>query len=130
MLALWGISVNNTASSLQWNKNQIRQDVVLAGGPMNRINQKSEKGKAALLVIVSLIVNAVVSPMLSATPLSNSASPEPKSSGQAAAFQLTIDNIMRGPGLVGYEPRAVRWSGDSRLVFFEWKQAGDAFDKD
>ncbi len=38
---------------------------------------------------------------------------------------LTIDTIMRGPGLVGYEPSAPRWSGDSQRIYFEWKQAGD-----
>ena len=27
-------------------------------------------------------------------------------------FALTIENIMRGPGLYGYEPNNVRWSGD------------------
>src|SRR5581483_2113070 len=41
----------------------------------------------------------------------------------AGKFALTIDNIMRGPGLVGYEPAQVRWSGDSRQIFFQWKQA-------
>jgi dipeptidyl aminopeptidase/acylaminoacyl peptidase len=45
-------------------------------------------------------------------------------------FQLTIDNIMRGPELVGYEPRAVRWSPDGQRVFFQWKQAADARDKE
>jgi dipeptidyl aminopeptidase/acylaminoacyl peptidase len=45
-------------------------------------------------------------------------------------FDLTIDNIMRGPELVGYEPWAVRWSGDSRQIFFLWKQASDPRDKD
>ena len=30
----------------------------------------------------------------------------------AGKFALTIDNIMRGPELYGYEPSAVRWSGD------------------
>src|SRR3954468_10982589 len=40
-------------------------------------------------------------------------------------FALTIDNIMRGPGLVGYEPTAPRWSGDNQRIFFEWKQASD-----
>ena len=30
---------------------------------------------------------------------------------QTKKFALTIDNIMRGPGLYGYEPGAVRWSG-------------------
>ncbi|HXG68081.1 MAG TPA: hypothetical protein VNO70_23495 [Blastocatellia bacterium] len=48
----------------------------------------------------------------------------------AKKFALTIDNIMRGPELVGYEPRAVRWSGDSRRIYFQWKQASDPRDKD
>jgi dipeptidyl aminopeptidase/acylaminoacyl peptidase len=38
---------------------------------------------------------------------------------------LTIDTIMRGPGLYGFEPQNVRWSGDSQRLYFEWKQAGD-----
>src|SRR5215472_12625215 len=41
-------------------------------------------------------------------------------------FQLTIDNIMRGPNLVGTEPAQVRWSGDSSKIYFQWKQAGDS----
>src|ERR1051326_2057279 len=41
----------------------------------------------------------------------------------AEKFALTIDNIMRGPGLVGYEPSQVRWSGDSRQIYFQWKRA-------
>ena len=45
-------------------------------------------------------------------------------------FELTIDNIMRGSELVGYEPRAVRWSGDSQRIYFQWKQASDPRDKD
>ena len=43
-------------------------------------------------------------------------------------FALTIDNIMRGPGLVGYEPAQVRWSGDSAHIFFQWKQASQKED--
>jgi hypothetical protein len=38
-------------------------------------------------------------------------------------FPLTIDNIMRGPQLVGYEPSNIRWSGDGQRVYFQWKQA-------
>src|SRR5581483_3332981 len=41
-------------------------------------------------------------------------------------FSLTIENIMRGPGLYGYEPAQVRWSGDNQRVFFQWKRASDA----
>jgi hypothetical protein len=43
----------------------------------------------------------------------------------ADKFALTIDNIMRGPGLVGYEPAQVRWSYDSRHIYFQWKHAAD-----
>jgi len=43
----------------------------------------------------------------------------------ANQFSLTIDNIMRGSGLVGFEPSQVRWSGDSRQIYFQWKQATD-----
>jgi dipeptidyl aminopeptidase/acylaminoacyl peptidase len=44
-------------------------------------------------------------------------------------FALTIDNIMRGPGLYGYEPNNVRWSGDSQKIYFTWKQASDPIDR-
>src|SRR5215472_5836853 len=44
-------------------------------------------------------------------------------------FQLTIDNIMRGSGLYGYEPADVRWSGDSQRIYFRWKQASDPVEK-
>ena len=40
-------------------------------------------------------------------------------------FALTIDNIMRGPQLYGYEPAQVRWSGDGERIYFQWKQASD-----
>src|SRR5579871_3185985 len=43
----------------------------------------------------------------------------------ANQFALTIDNIMRGSGLVGFEPSQVRWSGDSQQIYFQWKQASD-----
>ena len=35
---------------------------------------------------------------------------------------------MRGPALVGYEPAQVRWSGDSRQVYFQWKTAAQKED--
>jgi len=43
----------------------------------------------------------------------------------AGNFALTIDNIMRGPGLVGYEPSGIRWSYDSEHLYFQWKQHTD-----
>src|SRR5260370_29663529 len=44
-------------------------------------------------------------------------------------FLLTIDNIMRGPELYGYEPSGIRWAGDNRRIYFQWKQASDASQK-
>jgi dipeptidyl aminopeptidase/acylaminoacyl peptidase len=38
---------------------------------------------------------------------------------------MSIDNVMRGPGLVGYEPTSVRWSPDSQKVYFRWKKADE-----
>jgi dipeptidyl aminopeptidase/acylaminoacyl peptidase len=39
----------------------------------------------------------------------------------APSFQLSVDSIMRGPKLVGYPPSALRWSGDSERLYFEWR---------
>jgi dipeptidyl aminopeptidase/acylaminoacyl peptidase len=43
----------------------------------------------------------------------------------AKKFELTVDSIMRGPALVGYQPESVRWSQDGSRVYFRWKQATD-----
>jgi dipeptidyl aminopeptidase/acylaminoacyl peptidase len=48
----------------------------------------------------------------------------------AGRFALTVDNIMRGPGLYGYEPARVRWSTDGERLYFEWKQASDPLHAD
>src|ERR1700736_2144367 len=48
----------------------------------------------------------------------------------AGKFALTIDNIMRGPGLYGYEPSQVRWAGDGERIYFQGKKASDALIKD
>ena len=42
-----------------------------------------------------------------------------------APFDLSVRSIMRGPALVGYAPDSVRWSGDSKEFWFEWRQSGD-----
>ena len=44
--------------------------------------------------------------------------PNPKTHG---AFELTVDSIMRGPELVGNPPNNLRWSGDSKELYFEWR---------
>jgi dipeptidyl aminopeptidase/acylaminoacyl peptidase len=48
----------------------------------------------------------------------------------AGKFALTVDNIMRGHGLFGWEPTDVRWSGDGERIYFHWKQASDPLHKD
>src|ERR1017187_9526212 len=40
-------------------------------------------------------------------------------------FALTIDNVMRGPAVVAYEPTGVRWSPDGSRILFQWKQNTD-----
>jgi dipeptidyl aminopeptidase/acylaminoacyl peptidase len=42
-----------------------------------------------------------------------------------ARFPLTVDSIMRGPALVGYPPSGLRWSGDSKELYFEWRKHGE-----
>ena len=66
-------------------------------------------------------------PFLAALTLS-AQQPAPPRAGAAAApgrLTLTIDSIMRGPDLVGYPPSGLRWSGDSRDLFFEWRKPGE-----
>ena len=66
-------------------------------------------------------------------PLSLAAAPKKKVERPAAAPakpNLTVDFIMRGPGLYGWEPDGVRWAGDNQRIFFQWKRWDDALDKD
>src|SRR5438128_8744550 len=42
-----------------------------------------------------------------------------------STFPLTVDSIMRGPKLVGYPPSDLRWSGDSKELYFEWRTPGE-----
>ena len=46
---------------------------------------------------------------------------------QEPAFELTVDNIMRGPEHVGEPPADVRWSADGRWIYFRWKPGGRAW---
>ncbi|MEJ7607529.1 MAG: DPP IV N-terminal domain-containing protein [Bryobacteraceae bacterium] len=45
-------------------------------------------------------------------------------------FPLNVDSIMRGPALVGHQPRNLRWAGNSERVYFDWKVAADPVLKD
>ena len=46
-------------------------------------------------------------------------------SERPAKLELTVDSIMRGPGLVGYPPSNLRWSPDSRELYFDWRKPGE-----
>lgn len=67
--------------------------------------------RRAILVIAALSVGApLVAEQLPAT---------------RSSFPLTVDSIMRGPKLVGYPPSDLRWSGDSKELYFEWRIPGE-----
>jgi carbon starvation protein len=46
----------------------------------------------------------------------------------AQDFDLSIANIMRGPELTGRAPSQVRWTSDSRWIYFSWAPPGTAWD--
>lgn len=48
----------------------------------------------------------------------------------AQTFDLSVDTIMRGPGLVGYTQEDLRWSPDGSKAYFTWKQYSDPLEKE
>ncbi len=48
----------------------------------------------------------------------------PAGAQQVPEFDFSIKNIMRGPELYGREPENIRWSADSRWIYFTWVEAG------
>jgi dipeptidyl aminopeptidase/acylaminoacyl peptidase len=65
---------------------------------------------------VPVLALACIVSVLSVGPLAAEKRPSPTS-----VFPLTVDSIMRGPRLVGYPPSDLRWSGDSKELYFEWR---------
>lgn len=47
----------------------------------------------------------------------------------SSGFELTVSNIMRGPEHVGEAPARIRWTDDSRWIYFEWKPGGRPWDE-
>jgi hypothetical protein len=80
------------------------------------MKQKYLRHTAFLLCVLSLLV-----PYLAAGQQPQS----PQRQTQPKQFELTVDSIMRGPRLVGYQPTGVYWSQDSQRVYFRWKQADE-----
>ncbi|MEK6320912.1 MAG: prolyl oligopeptidase family serine peptidase [Acidobacteriota bacterium] len=83
--------------------------------------------RIAILCLIPLLIAAQVAPGFAQQKGAISASANGSANGK---FELTIDNIMRGPGLVGNEPRAVHWSPDSQRIYFQWKQASEPREKE
>jgi dipeptidyl aminopeptidase/acylaminoacyl peptidase len=73
-------------------------------------NSINRRALAALSVAFLLLQQTIIAQQ----------TPSPSS---AKRFELTVDSIMRGSALVGYEPGSVRWSQDGARVYFRWKQA-------
>lgn len=84
--------------------------------------------RSTVLLSMVLLIAGQVAPAIAQQ---KGAGSSPANGGSAnGKFELTIDNIMRGPGLVGNEPRAVHWSPDSQRIYFQWKQASEPREKD
>lgn len=67
-----------------------------------------------------MILHRSLGPALAALAVAGSAAAQ-QSAPPRAPFALTVENIMRGPLLVGRAPDDVRWSADSRTVWFRWR---------
>jgi dipeptidyl aminopeptidase/acylaminoacyl peptidase len=48
----------------------------------------------------------------------------PVAAQSSQPFELTVQNIMRGPEHVGQAPSQVRWSEDGRFLYFRWLPGG------
>jgi len=76
------------------------------------------KQYCALFLVFALTIGPVAG-------IAQKPAPAPEKPG----FEMTIDSIMRGSGLFGYPPSAVRWSPDSKFVYFQWKKYDEAREK-
>jgi hypothetical protein len=64
----------------------------------------------------------LIGPLIINVPAGAQVSPAPSPQGR---LELTVDSIMRGPNLVGWTPTALRWSADSRHLYFDWRKPGE-----
>jgi dipeptidyl aminopeptidase/acylaminoacyl peptidase len=78
-----------------------------------RMFQSREKGIVIAACLILLLVPA-------------SSAAQAPAEKPAAPFKMTIDNIMRGPDLVGNEPSGIRWSVDGKKLYFRWRKPGES----
>ncbi len=78
-------------------------------------------------IMAGSILAAVL--LCTGTPTAQQPATRPHNERGAAAgagrFEMSVESIMRGPKLVGYEPASLRWSGDSKDLYFEWRKPGE-----
>ena len=81
-----------------------------------------------LLLLSAAFGAAVASPLSAQRPTTRT------TTGTAAAaadsFAFTIENIMRGPEVVGRPPTDVRWTADNQWIYFRWVEPGTDWRED
>jgi dipeptidyl aminopeptidase/acylaminoacyl peptidase len=75
---------------------------------------------SAVILLAAAAISASEAPTGPQAPAGTSAKP-----AVASKLELTVDAIMQGPRLYGYPPSGLRWSGDSRELYFEWRKPGE-----
>jgi dipeptidyl aminopeptidase/acylaminoacyl peptidase len=88
---------------------------------MNRLAKLCHRKTA--LVVSALLIVSQITPAFARQNAPASAAGDKK-------FDLTIDNLMRGAALTGYEPNNLRWSADGQRLYFQWKQYTEAREKE
>jgi len=73
------------------------------------------------LTLAAALAAATASPALAQGPAAATATP---SAAGASRFDFSIANMMRGPEVYGREPQQVRWTPDSRWIYFQWLPPG------
>ena len=77
--------------------------------------------------LIALPAAAVLAVLTVSQPLSLGAkAAQAAKPARDAKVEMTVDSIMRGPDLVGYPPSALRWSGDSQKLYFDWRKPGES----
>ncbi len=80
----------------------------------------------ALPALAILAVSCAPSAPPAAVPPPAATIPAIAGATAGSAFDLSVPNIMRGELLVGRSPSEVRWSEDSRYLYFRWREPESA----
>lgn len=75
----------------------------------------------------SLALTALAIATPTALVAQHSATDSARSTPSATSFDFSIKNIMRGPELYGTPPTDIRWSADSRWIYFTWVEPGNSW---